>query len=104
MNVSKLVMYETRTWLDMERYGYGNVMSHIGTKSFLPLNKTWTATFLLTLMNTTELYSWFSVRVEKEGIQLIGKTIGSVWRMCQHIGQNSNSWMVRYMTEIKSIM
>jgi hypothetical protein len=104
MNASKLVMYETRTWLDMERYGYGNIMSHTGTKSFLPLNKTWAATFLLTLMNTIELYSWCSVRVEKEGIQLIRKTIGSVWRMCQHIGQNSNLWMVRYMTEIKSIM
>jgi hypothetical protein len=82
MNASKLVMYETRTWLDMARYGYGKVMSHTGTKSFLPLNKTWTATFLLTLMNTTELYSWCSVRVEKEGIQLIGKTIGSVCGEC----------------------
>ena len=104
MNASKLVMYETMTWLDMSRYGYGKVMSHIGTKSFLLLNKTWAATFLLALMNTTKLYSWCSVQVEKEGIQLIGKTIGSVWRMCQHIGQNSNSRMVRYMIEIKSIM
>ena len=104
MNANKLVMYETRAWLDMERYKYGNVMSHTSTKSFLLLNKTWAATFLLTLMNTTKLYSWCSVRVKKEGIKLIGKTIGSVWRMCQHIGQNSNSWMVRYMTEIKSIM
>jgi hypothetical protein len=58
--------------------GYGKVMSHRGTKIFLPLNKTWTATFLLTLMNSTELYSWRSVRVKKEGIQLIGNTIGSV--------------------------
>jgi hypothetical protein len=104
MNASKLVMYETRTWLDMARYGYGKVMSQTGTKNFLPLNKTWTATFFLTLMNTTKLYSWCSVRVKKEGNQLIGKMIRSVWRMCQHIGQNSNLWMVRYMTEIKSIM
>jgi hypothetical protein len=43
------------------------------------LNKTWTATFLLTLINTTELYSWCSVQVEKEGIQVIVKTMGSVW-------------------------
>jgi hypothetical protein len=53
MNDNKLVMYETRTWLDMERYGYGKVMSHIGTKRFLLLNKTWDAAFFLTLMNTT---------------------------------------------------
>jgi hypothetical protein len=97
-------MYETRTWLDMARYGYGKVMSHTGIKSFLLLNKTWAATLLLTLMNTTELYSWCSVRVEKEGIQLIGKIIGSVWRIWQHIGHNSNSWMMGYMTEIESIM
>jgi hypothetical protein len=89
--------------------GYGKVqiwkvMSHTGTKSFLPLNKTGTATFLLILMYTKKLYSWCSVWVEKEGIQLIGKTIGSVWRMCQHIGHNSNSLMVRYMNEIKRIM
>jgi hypothetical protein len=58
--------------------------------SFLPLNKTWTATFFLTLMNTTELCSWCSVQVEKEGIQVIEKTMGSVWRMCQDIGQISN--------------
>jgi hypothetical protein len=45
MNASKLVMYETKIWLDMEMYGYGKVMSHIGIKSFLLLNKTWTATF-----------------------------------------------------------
>ena len=82
----KLVMYETRTWLDMTKYGYGKVMKYTCTKSFLSLNKTWTATFLLTLMNTTKLYSWCSVQGEKEGIQLIGKTIGSVWRMCQQIG------------------
>jgi hypothetical protein len=63
--------------------GYGKVTNHTGTKIFLPLNKTWTATFFLTLMNTIELYYWCSVRVEKEGIQLIGKTIGSVWGMCQ---------------------
>jgi hypothetical protein len=44
------------------------------------LNKTWTATFLLTLINTTKLYSWCSVQVEKEGIQVIVKTMGSVWR------------------------
>jgi hypothetical protein len=100
----KLVMYETRTWLDMEKYGYGKVMNHTGTKIFLPLNKTWTATFLLTLMNTTKLYFWCSVRVEKEGIQLIGKTIGRVRGMCQDIGHNSNLWMVRYMTEIKNIL
>jgi hypothetical protein len=43
------------------------------------LNKTLTATFLLTLINTTELYSWCSVLVEREGIQVIGKTMGSVW-------------------------
>ena len=104
MNVSKLVMYETMTLLDMERYGCGKVMSHIGYKIFLPLNKTWAATFFLTLINTTKLYFWCSVQVKKEGIQLIGKTIGSVWRMCQHIGQNSNSWMMRYMTKIESIM
>jgi hypothetical protein len=104
MNSSKLVMYETRTWLDMSRYRYGKVMSHAGTKRFLPLNKTWAATFLLTLMNTTELYYWCSVQVKKEVIQLIGKTIGGVWRMWQHIGYNSNLWMVRYMTEIKRIM
>ena len=47
----KLVMYETRTWLDMENYGYGKVMNHTGTKIFLPSNKTWAATFFLTLMN-----------------------------------------------------
>jgi hypothetical protein len=105
MNASKLIMYETKTWLDMERYGYGEVMSHTGTKIFLPLIKTWAATFFfLTLMNTTELYSWCSVWVKNKGIQLIGKTIGSVWGMCQQIGQNSKLWMVRYMTEIKSIM
>jgi hypothetical protein len=88
----------------MEKYGYGKVMNHTSTKSFLILNKTWTATFFLILINTTKLYSWCSVWVKKEGIQLIGKTIGSVWGMCQDIGQNSNLWMVRYMTEIKSIM
>ena len=104
MNARKLVMYETRTWLDMARYGYGKVMSHTGTKRFLLLNKTWATTFLLTLMNTAELYYWCSVRVGKEGIQLIKKIIGSVWRMWQHAGQNSNPWMVRYMTEIESIM
>ena len=81
-----LVMYETRIGLDMARYGYGKVMIHTSTKIFLPLNKTWTATFLLTLMNSTKLYSWCSVWVEKEGIQIIEKTIGSVWRMCQGIG------------------
>jgi hypothetical protein len=97
-------MYETRTWLDMARYGYGKVMSHTGTKSFLLLNKTWATTLLLTLMNTTKLYSWCSVWIEKESIQLIGKIIGSVWRMWQHIGQHSNSWIVRYMTEIESVM
>ena len=42
------------------------------------LNKTWTVTFSLTLINTTELYSWCSVQVEKEGIQVIVKTMGSV--------------------------
>jgi hypothetical protein len=99
-----LVMYETRTGLDMEKYGHGKVMNHTCTKIFLPLNKTWTSNFFLTLMNTTKLYSWCSVRVEKEGIQLIGKTIGSVWGMCEDIVLNSNLWMVRYMTEIKSIM
>ena len=67
MNSNKLVM--SRTWLDMARYGYGNIMSHTGTKSFLPLNKTWITTLFLTLMNTAQLYSWCSVRVEKEGIQ-----------------------------------
>jgi hypothetical protein len=45
-------MYETRTGLDMETYGYGKVMKHTGTKIFLPLNKTWAATIFLTLMNT----------------------------------------------------
>jgi hypothetical protein len=84
MNVSNLVMCETRTWLDMARYGYGKVMSHTVTKSVLPLNKTRTEIFLITLMNTIELYSWCSVRVERKGFQLIGKTIvRSVWRMCQ---------------------
>jgi hypothetical protein len=53
--------------------------------NFLLLNNIWTTTFLLTLMNTTELYSWRSVWVEKEGIQIIEKKIGSVWRMCQGI-------------------
>jgi hypothetical protein len=61
-------MYETRAWLDMERYKYGKVMSHTGAKIFLPLNKIGTATFFLTLMNTIELYSWCSVWVKKEGI------------------------------------
>ena len=61
----KLVMYETRTWLDMENYGYGKVMNHTYTKIILPFNKTWTATFFLKLMNTTKLYSWCSVQVEK---------------------------------------
>ena len=79
MNASKLVVYETRTWLDMARYGYGKVMRHTGTKIFLPLNKTWTATFLLTLINTTKLYSWCSFQVKKEGIQVIVKIMGSVW-------------------------
>ena len=104
MNARNIVMYETRTWLDMARYIYGKIMSHTDTKIFLPLNKTWAATFLLTLMNTAELYSWCSVRVRKEGIQLIAKIIGSVWRMWQHVGNNSNPWMVRYMTETESIM
>jgi hypothetical protein len=65
--------------------GYGNLWLYKGyvphkyTMSFLPLSKTWTATFLLTLVNITELYSWCSVQVEKEGIQVIVKTMGSVW-------------------------
>jgi hypothetical protein len=68
------------------------------TKIFLSLNNAWIATFFLTLMNTTELYFWCSVRVGKEGIQIIEKTMGSVWRMYQDIGKISNLWMVRYMT------
>ena len=104
MMLRKIVMYETRTWLDMERYGYRKVMCHTNTNELPTLSKTWTATFFLTLINTTKLYSWCSVQVGKEGIQLIGKIMGSVWRMWQHIGQNSNPWMVRYMTEIESIM
>ena len=56
-----LVMYETRTGLDMEKYGYGKVMNQTCTKIFLRLNKTWTTTFLLTLINTKELYYWCSV-------------------------------------------
>ena len=87
MNASKLVMYETKAWLDMARYGYGKVMSHIGTESFLRLNKTWVATFLLTLMNTIELYSWCSVWAENEGIQMVRQVIGSVWMMCRGIFQ-----------------
>jgi hypothetical protein len=66
--------------------------------NFLLLNNIWTTTFLLTLMNTTKLYSWCSVRVEKEGIQIVEQAIGSVWIMCQGIGQTSNLKMVRYMT------
>ena len=89
--------------------GYGKVwfekgyVPHKYPMSFLPLNKTWTATFFLTLINTTELYSWCSVQVKREGIQVIGKTMGSV-DMGQDIGHNSNLWMVIYMTEIKRIM
>jgi hypothetical protein len=79
-------MYETKTLLDMARYGYGNVMSHTGTKRFLLLNKNWAATFSLTLMNTTKLYSWCSVWVEKEGIQMVKQIMGSLWMMCRGIG------------------
>jgi hypothetical protein len=81
----KLVMYEAMTWLVMEM-----LCTTLCPMNFIPLNKTWTATFLLTLMNTIELYSWCSVRVEKEGIQIIEKTMGSVWRMCQDIDKISN--------------
>jgi hypothetical protein len=48
--------------------------------NFLLLNNTWTATFFLTLMKTKELYYLCSVRVEKEDIQIIEKTIESVWK------------------------
>jgi hypothetical protein len=41
--------------------------------------------FSLKLMNTTKLYSWCSVWVEKEGIQIVEHAIGSVWRMWQDI-------------------
>jgi len=60
--------------------------------------KFWTATFLLTLKNTIELYSWYSVWVEKEGIQMVGKIIGSVWMMCPGIDQIFQFTMVGYMT------
>ena len=93
-------MYETMTWLDTKKYGYGKVIYHTNTKRFIPLINVCIAAFFITLMYTTKLYSWCSVRVETKGIQLIGKKIGSVRRMYQHIGQNSNLWMVRYMTEI----
>jgi hypothetical protein len=81
----KLVMYETMTWLD-----YGKAWLCVPQKypmNFLLLNNVWTATFFLTLMNTTKLYSWCSVWVEKEGIQIVEQAIGSVWKMCQGIGQ-----------------
>jgi hypothetical protein len=67
-------------------------------KRFLSLNNTWTATFLLTLMHTTKLYFGCIVQVRKEGIQIIEKTMGSVWRRCQDIGRISNLWMVIYLT------
>ena len=56
-------------------------------KIFPSLNNAWIATFFLTLMHTTKLYSWCSVQVKYEGIQIIEKTMGSVWRMCQDIDQ-----------------
>ena len=46
--------------------------------SFLPLNKTWTTTFFLTLINTTKLCSWCIVWVKKEVIQVIEKK----WEVC----------------------
>jgi hypothetical protein len=83
--------------------GYGTVwilkgyMPHKYPMIFLTLNKTFTTIFLLTLINTTKLYPWCSARVEKEDIQVIVKKMGSVWRMCQDIGNISNLWMVRCM-------
>jgi hypothetical protein len=64
--------------------GYGNAwlwkgyVPHKYPMNFLLLNNIWTGTFFLTLMNTIELYSWCSVWVKKEGIQIIEQTIGSV--------------------------
>ena len=55
--------------------------------NFLHLNNVWNATFLLTLMKTIELYSWCSVWVEKEGIQIVENAIGSVQKKCQGIGK-----------------
>ena len=76
--------------------GYGKVWlwkRYVPNKypmQFLLLNKTWIGTIFLTLMNTTKSYSWCSVQVEKEGIQILEKTIGSVWGTCQGIGKISN--------------
>lgn len=39
-------------------------------------------------MNTTKLYYLCSVRVEKEGIQIVEQEIWSVWKTCQGIGQS----------------
>ena len=76
--------------------GYGMVwlwkgyVPHKYPMKFLFLNNIWTETILLSLMNTIELHSWCSVWVEKEGIQIIEKTMVSEWRMFQDISQISN--------------
>ena len=66
--------------------------------NFLLINNVWTATFLIKLMNIIELYSWCSVQVENEGIQIVEKEIGSVWKMCKALARLSNLPMVRSMT------
>jgi len=75
--LGKLVMCETMPCLVMEGY-----VAQRYPMKFLFLNNIRIATFFLTLMNTIELHSWCSVRVEKEGIKIVEKRIGSVWRVC----------------------
>jgi hypothetical protein len=88
----KLVMHETMTWLVRERISATQISNEIPTyKNF------WTTTVLLILVNTKKLYSWCSVRVEKEGIQIVEQEIGSVRRMCRGIVETFQFTMVKYM-------
>jgi hypothetical protein len=69
----------------MVRYGKA-IIPHKYPMNFLLIIYVWTETFLLTLKSTTKFYSWCSVWVEKEGIQMVEKVVGSVWMLCRGIG------------------
>jgi len=65
----------------MVRYGKA-IMPHKYPMNFLLIVNLWTTTFFLTLNTTTKFHYGCSVCVEKEGIQMVEQTIGSVWMIC----------------------
>jgi hypothetical protein len=74
------------------------IVPHKYPMNFIFIINVWIETLLLALKSTTELYSWCSVRVEKEGIQMVEQAIRSVWMMCRGIGQTFQFTMVGCMT------